>query len=505
MPAKEIKQLRQEGKFEEALNMAKAELQADPSNIWAKRNISWVYYDYLKQNSLPEQFDSFMTWLDELKNLQLPADEKMLFEQLCWQIGKMAFNLLKIVPVDTNKGIKLFETIHSFHFPAPSDGYSFLFKALHKFLKDTDKYIQFADWWDFKYFMPNNFEKDKLPNGKEIMSIVEQAYITYAKHILPKRTFTGEIIFDREKANAFLPLLSELCDKNPAMQYPPYFHAKLLLATGDKNDALAKLLPFARKKRNDFWVWDILAELFTNDPEKVFSCYCRALSCKSPEEMLTKLRQKFSAILVERKLFNEAKTEIEQLLKTKKEQGHSVSAELLNWISSEWYKEAKTLNNNFSLYKNNGHVAEEILFADIPATTVFVEFVNSDKKMLNFITKDYKRGFFKYDRLIAQVEIADILSVRFRNNVIEDLNQVYSATKIIDKDFEAHFIKDLEGEVKMGEGKNFGFIGDIFIHPSFVTKYKLENGQNMIVKAIKSWNKEKKNWSWKAIELNPKK
>ena len=94
MPAKEIKELRQAGKLEEALNLAKVELDAEPNNIWAKRNISWVYYDYLKQASSPENFDSFIRWSNEIRTLQLPVEEKILFEQLSWQIGKMIFGLL---------------------------------------------------------------------------------------------------------------------------------------------------------------------------------------------------------------------------------------------------------------------------------------------------------------------------------------------------------------------------------------------------------------------------
>ena len=82
MPAKEIKELRETGKIEEALNMAKAELLAEPNNIWAKRNISWVFYEYLKQSESPEQFDAFLLWLTEIKNLQLPKEEKMLFSWL---------------------------------------------------------------------------------------------------------------------------------------------------------------------------------------------------------------------------------------------------------------------------------------------------------------------------------------------------------------------------------------------------------------------------------------
>ena len=43
MPSKEIKELRQSGKLKEALEMAKNELDAAPENIWAKRNIIWVF------------------------------------------------------------------------------------------------------------------------------------------------------------------------------------------------------------------------------------------------------------------------------------------------------------------------------------------------------------------------------------------------------------------------------------------------------------------------------
>ena len=47
MPAKEIKELRQAGKLDEAYAMSKAELEAEPANIWGKRNLSWVLYAQL--------------------------------------------------------------------------------------------------------------------------------------------------------------------------------------------------------------------------------------------------------------------------------------------------------------------------------------------------------------------------------------------------------------------------------------------------------------------------
>lgn len=499
MPAKEIKALRQAGNLEEALTMAKAELEADPKNIWAKRNISWVYYDYLKMNILAEHFDSFYSWLNKIKNLEFSADEKMLFEQLCWQIGKMAFNLLKCNPTDPQKNILLFETIRSFHFTKQSESYSFLFKAFHKLLKDTDHYLQFADWWDFKNFIPEDFQREKMPNGIEVMAIAEQAYIAYAKHLLPKQTHFGDVIFDKEKAEAFLPVLSEVVENYPQFQYPGYFNAKLLLALGEKDNMLESLLPFAKKKRNDFWVWEILAEAYSHEPEKVFACYCRALSCKSPEEMLVSLRQKMAGLLIAKKLHSEAKTEIELLIRARIEHGYKIPNEVINWQTAEWFKNAVSSKSNLGFYKKHTAIAEALLFSDVSEELVFVEFVNSDRKILNFIASETKFGYFKYDRFFTRVEVGDVLRVRFQGGSREGIHQLYTGVKVADETFKKSFLKDVSGIIKIPEGKTFGFLNDVYIHPATVSKNKFSNGIQFDGKAIKTYNKEKKQWGWKLV------
>ncbi|MFT3681237.1 MAG: hypothetical protein QM791_13255 [Ferruginibacter sp.] len=501
MPAKEIKELRQAGRLEEALTLAKAELESEPDNIWAKRNISWVYYDYLKQSSSPEHFDAFISWLNEIKHLQLPVDEKMLFEQLCWQVGKMAFGLLKANPVEVHKIISLFESIESIQFPKPSEGYSFLFKGLHKALKETDRYVQFADWWDFKNFMPGDFQKEKMTNGKEVMAIAEQAYIAYAKHLLPKQTQFGEMVFDKEKAMAFLPILSDIVDTYPQFQYPAYFNAKLLLALGDKDHMLSALLPFAKKKRNDFWVWEILAEAFSDDSGKVFACYCKALSCKSPEEMLVSLRQKMAGLLISKKLYNEAKTEIELLVEARNSHGFKIPNEVINWQSQDWYKTAVFQKSNFAFYKQFIPTAEALLFSDTPEETVIVEFVNAEKKILNFIASELKFGFFKYDRFLKDVTIGDTLIVRFQSGAQEGMYQLYTAAKVNNETFKKQFLKEVEGAVKIPPGKSFGFLGDVFVHPSLVAKLKLTDGMHLKAHAIKTYNQDKKVWSWKVCSI----
>ena len=75
MSFKEIKELRQAGKLDEALQMANQALEVDSENIWNKRAAAWVYYDYLKKYAQPESYDLFKENSIKIKDLQLPEDE----------------------------------------------------------------------------------------------------------------------------------------------------------------------------------------------------------------------------------------------------------------------------------------------------------------------------------------------------------------------------------------------------------------------------------------------
>ncbi|MFH1121906.1 MAG: hypothetical protein V1775_18960 [Bacteroidota bacterium] len=497
MPAKEIKELRKTGKLDEAYQMAKAELDAEPENLWAKRNMSWVIYSQL--DKLADDLPQFIIKLDELKVLELPQEEVMLFDNLSIVLSKAARSISAKTPVDHLKIRLLFDNLKDLPLVKPSKWYSVLFQNMHKVLKEFDDYIEFANWWDFSNFRPEDFEKDKLPNGKEVMALAEQAYIAYAKHLLPKQTYHGEVVFDRNKATEFLPRLIQIAENYPSFQYPSYFQAKLLLALGDREDMLTALLPFARKKRNDFWVWEILSEAFLNDEEKVFALYCRALSCQSPEEMLINLRQKMAVLLIKRQLFSEAKTEIDLLVASRNASGNKIPQIVTDWQSQEWFKNACALKNNRILYNRHKGIADGILFADIPEVTVIVEFVNSDKKILNFIESETKHGFFKYERFVKDVNIGDTLKVRFQSGTPGGLFLVYTVTKTEDDDFRKQFYKEVNGIVRISNGKSFGFVDDVFIHPRLVTRHNLSDGMFFKGNAIKTYNLEKKQWSWKLI------
>ena len=80
MSFKEIKELRQAGKLEEALQLANQAIETEPDNIWNKRSIAWVYYEYLKKDAQPRSYTDFKNSLIQIRDLQLPENEKMIFD-----------------------------------------------------------------------------------------------------------------------------------------------------------------------------------------------------------------------------------------------------------------------------------------------------------------------------------------------------------------------------------------------------------------------------------------
>ncbi len=502
MSFREIQVMRHAGNLDDALQLANAALNAEPENIWNKRASAWVYYDYLKKFCQADSFASFIENLNKIKALHLPEDENMIFDQCAWQVGKLVFALQKEPQVDYRKINELFEVFKEFHFSRPSEAFSFLFKAFHKGHQNWSKYLEFAEWWNFQNFRPEDYLKEEV-NGKKVMSIVEQAYIGYAKSLLEeaKVPLTGHSIIDKKKIQSFLPHLDQIIEKHPDYQYPPYFKAKLLLALGSDENVLSAFLPFAKQKRNDFWVWELMAEIFQEDKELQFACYCKALSLNTPEDYLVKLRAHFAKLLIEKEMFDEAKTEIVKVIETRAKFNWKVPDQINKWADQDWFKSAKALKDNKELYLKYSKKAEEILFRDLPEEVVAVEFVNENKKILNFIKDKNKFGFFNYSEQLEKPQLGDILKVRFNGNGQDGFYRVLTAKKA-EPDQHSPAMKYFESHLEIISPQNFGFVEDVFVESKLILDHGLRDGQMLKGRAVLSFNKKKKEWGWKAIAID---
>jgi hypothetical protein len=462
--------------------------------------MAWVLHDYIKQYSNRDQFTLFEENIDTLLALELPEGEAMVFNSVAWQVVKIGFNLSKESPVDLLKINKLFEIVRKLPITKPSEPYSTVFKAFYKVHKEWDAFPEFVEWWNLENFRSEDYLKEKLPDGKEIISLAERGYIGYAKCLLEK--LNNALPDEKEKAleslKVFLPKLDNLINTHPEYLYPPYFKAKILLILGNEENILSVFLPFARSKVTEFWMWDLLADIFHEDEEKQIACLCKALTCKTPPDFLIKVRFKLAVILVRRKEYALAKTEIREIITVRESNNWQVPAQIENWTGAAWYSEVQEGKDNHAFYNQFLQIAEEILFGEIQEEIAVVEFVNRDKKILNFIISKEKTGFFRYASYLKKVEIGDRLLVRLEGKG-QDAHYTPLTLKSTLLPASKEILKEFEGVLQIRPGQTFGFVGDIFIGPDIINKNALSDGQLTKGLAMVSYNRKKSEWGWKGL------
>ncbi|MCG8807436.1 hypothetical protein G1K57_04550 [Tenacibaculum finnmarkense] len=498
MASKEVTVLRKSGDIENALIMAQKDLQQEPDNIWCKRAIAWVYFEFLKRNTTKNKVDEFIEYLTKFTQLNLSKGEEMVCDSIAFQIGKIVYDISKDEKsINHTKITQIFELIKEINFTKKSEAYTFIYRAFHKCSKNWNNYIEFANWWDFENFMQKDFIAQEY-NNRKIMAVAEQGYVMYSKKLLDENQ-----AINSEKIHAFLKKLDVIIENHKDYQYPIYYKAKLLLAIGDKESVLKTFIPFAKKKKNDFWVWEVLADSFDKGDDKKLACLCKGLSLKTSEDFLINTRQKVAAILLEKQMYAEAKTEVERVIKTRQDNNWKMTNQLSVWMAQDWYQNSLSHKNNLKLYNEHNELAEQILYSDVIEEIVVIDFVNESKSMLNFVKDKTKYGFFKYKGHIKNPRIGDLLKVRFHQDSSEQYYKIYSA-KRISNNTPCDVITDFSGSIRINDGNNFGFVDDLFVTPQLIESNNLLNTDEVTGKAVLSFNKKKKEWGWKCITCKKK-
>lgn len=499
MSSSEVKELRKNGKLNEALEMAIQDYHQDANNIWNKRSLSWVYYDFLKKHADSKNPIEFFKCLKNIKELDLSSEEKMFFDNLCWPISTLFRQLSKDKERDYNSINEIFNLIISFPFIKPAENFSVLMAAIHKVYKDHYSYVEKIDLLGLDNLMPKDYLEEEF-NGRKIMALAEQIYNAYAKQLLegkPLDAYGHNRKYDIPKIEEFIPKLEQLIVSHPEYVFPPYFLAKLMMRVGG-NNVLQTFLPFALKKKNDYWVWQLLAEIHSDKQELVFSCFAKALSLRTKDDFLVKIRQNFTVMLIEKKYFDEARTEIENIVKNKETNEFKIPVQVVGWMNSEWYKSSNAKPNNRSFYLRFTNAAEELLFGNIPEENIIVDYVNEDKKILNFIKNKDKYGFFKYQNLLKSPQVGETYAVRFSNDSNENRFVVHTIKKAESNSSEA--VKMVKGNIRIIPS-GIGFLDDTFVDTYLIQKNNLQNNDLLQGRAILSYNKKKEEWGWKLINI----
>ena len=207
-----------------------------------------------------------------------------------------------------------------------------------------------------------------------------------------------------------------------------------------------------------------------------------------------------AGLLINKQLYDQAKTEIIKILEVRDLHQWRIPAEVLNWKSSNWFDTAIQSPDNNKFYQKHRSLAESLIFSDLPEVLIAVEYVNKDKKMVNFVQNTQISGFFKYEGFFDKLNVGDLLFVRFSSKG-DNFYQLYTAQKA-PENTPCDAVKLFGEKVSIRPGNSFGFAGDVFIDANLFTKHNLIDQQPVSGKTILSFNKKKNQWGWKAIQIN---
>lgn len=489
---KEITAKCKAGQVEEAYGLAKADYDAAPQNVWAQREVGWALYYMLKYDAEKKERQAFYGHLEELVGLDLLTmqTDALIFDNVLWKLVE----LIKQIPIERTDEIERIYTLISKYTFSPSTGYSVLLKQMLGF-ETWSRLVEFFEWWNIDNLMPEDYQPFKMENGRKIMSLAEQAYIAYSKALLK--------LNDKVKIQEFVPKIEKLMEDYPDMMYPGYFCGKLKLAMGaERESALDIIMPFVRKKKTEFWVWQLLYELYRGEPDIQLACLLRAVHCKTQETFLGKVRMKLVSIYVQRKDYQRAKYHLDQLIRCYMQQGWHLPYEVQNWMKEPWVNNVQADNSDGIDYRQ---YTDAILARGANQNIAVVTYVDYKRKRALVVYGEKKRANVPLSQLGVKVKEGTLLELQWMSGA--DGNFIVAGSKIVERKAlkDISYILIIDGKISKRETNQFAFIkkGNVqcYIRPETVQKQQLKDNDNVSVLAVLDYNKKKECWNWTCVFL----
>lgn len=485
----QIKELGKDCKAQEAYDLAKADLEA--GQPWGQLTTAWALRYLIEEDSRNGRYNELVAHIDELQSLdQVPDNEvDKIAEGIVFWIGYYAKKNLSETGMDTPARLStLYSKVNKYSFK-PGVGYSMLLSGFMRCEK-WHELLDFLDWWNLDNLMPEDYSPVQLQNGRSIISLAERAYIAKSKALLRQS--------DLGKIEEFLPYIDKLMNDHPEMTYPGYFYGKLLLALGStQEDALKVIVPFAKKKASEFWVWQLISDVFTNDEEKQLACLLRAVNSKTKEDFLVKVRIKLADFYIKREKYDLAKHHIDIATKTYLSHGWPLPYQLESWIHQPWINTTTSSSNETLDYMA---ITNAILFDGAEEAIAVVTYVDPQSRRA-FMVYGYEKRLAQ--KLNQKVLTGDALKIYY----VDDPNgkpKILSSTRCSFPN-DLNYAKHIEGTVRKINGQNHAYIHfgneKAFLSADLVNKYKVNDGDSVKCRITYDYDKKREKWNWVCVKI----
>lgn len=476
---------------------ARSQYEADPANPQAIRSLGWVYAHMLKEASGSTDLTRMLRGLGLITAFPM-VDDARWRESVGWSICRF---LLRHKPETLPLGPLAEVVTRSVDFvPAePSLLRSVWWKAVLRHAATGIDWLGLVaqHGWEGGFRPedeePQRYVDDKAAEPRFARPLVEGLILAVAKQLLQT------VVLPDEVTAPWLGRLADLTTRHADWDFLPYYHARLLLRLDRVADAMQVFLPFARSRKKDFWVWGMLAELVA--PEHIPACYARALTLRTPEEFLVKLRQRVAAWLISENRWADARAEIDQLVKARRDKQWPLPAEVQQWMNADLYTRSAPAEAHL-WYDALLPEAEALLWTDFPETVVLVTSLDASGTYVNVAIDEQTTGSFPVGNRIQKPVVGDRLAIRYTMREKNGGRQLRVQTvRATDLPLSTLTIRTQIGVLRQAVGKAIGFVGDVYV-PADLLNGSTGLADGLIkVDAFASWDPVKQKSGWRAFRI----
>lgn len=480
------------GHIQEAYDLAKSDLELNPNDVWTQREMGWSLYYLIRNDAENGQYDQLLAHIDELQSFDLLnlTNDVMIFENVIFWVGYFAKRHLMPTGIDTPTRLStLFSKLKEYTF-TPSNGYSFLLEGFIK-CDSWQELLEFIEWWNLDNLRSADYMPVVLNNGRTIISLAERAYIAKSKALIRKN--------DLGMIEEFLPEMDELMNNHPEMTFPGFFYGKLLLTLGTTpEDALRVIVPFARKKATEFWVWQLLSNVFTNDQEKQLACLLRAVHCRTKENFLGKVRIKLADLYIRRNELAQAKFQIDKVTQCYLLQGWRLPYEIDYWIHQPWINSVVASDESPIDYLS---ISDSILLDGTEESIAVVTYYDQNSKRATLVY-----GYEKQikEKIRFKVGPGAVLKLNYITEADGRMRVLHAGKTPFPTNLD--YAKVVQGTITKRDEWSYAFMHyddqKAFVSPQVVNKYHVTDGENLKCLIVNDYDRKKGKWSWVVISIN---
>ncbi len=277
-----------------------------------------------------------------------------------WELYRVAKEMINQTPINFNGAKRHINDYFKLNIEKPSLLHTCILQLADNIAKQGKLNMgAFVRIWGLDNLRPEDYQPYISDDGKSYSSLAERVIQHASKDAFMNEVY-DELIY-------VLPYINDCIDKYPDNIWLKLSKARVLMATGQSNEALSYGLEVVKNRINDYWAWELLGDIHqSSSTELTISCYCKALLCSKDINFVGKVKIKLAEQLSRINHASEAKFEIDQLIHYRSENNQKIpeAAEIL--MRTSWYQDAISSSSNRGFYLQKAPFAEELLYSDLP-------------------------------------------------------------------------------------------------------------------------------------------